>query len=51
MSSRPRSRVHLPALCDPVQGYAVDNSAQVPDPLYYGYANRVYTADDLCPME
>ena len=43
--------VSLPAACGTVRGYAAENPSQVLDPLYYGYDNRIYTADDLCPFE
>ena len=29
--------------------YARENSQTIIEPLYYGYANRTYTAEDMCP--
>ena len=43
--------VSLPAACGPVRAYAAEKPSQVLDPLYYGYDNRVYTPDDLCPFQ
>lgn len=43
--------VNLPAICAAVRQFADDHQAQILDPLYYGYDNRVYTADDLCPLD
>jgi len=41
----------LPGVCPAVQQFAADHQAQILDPLYYGYDNRVYTADDVCPLK
>jgi len=43
--------VNLAAACHLVRGYATDHTAEVLDPLYYGYDNRAYTSADLCPFE
>ena len=41
----------LPGVCAVVREFAADHQAQILDPLYYGYDNRIYTADDLCPLK
>ena len=43
--------IDLPGVCAAVRQFAADHQAQILDPLYYGYDNRVYTATDLCPLE
>jgi hypothetical protein len=47
----PQEPANLAAACNLVRGYATDHTAELLDPLYYGYDNRVYTAADLCPFE
>lgn len=35
--------------CQIAQAYANQHPETVLDPLYYGYANKIYTAVDICP--
>jgi hypothetical protein len=39
----------LIAACQAAQDYAQIHSDTVLDPLYYGYANKTYVANDICP--
>ena len=36
------------AACQVAETFAAANAAEIIDPLNYGYANRIYTAQDLC---
>jgi hypothetical protein len=36
--------------CADVPSFAHENSDAVLAPLDFGYANRTYTAEDICPM-
>lgn len=40
----------LTSACVGVREFAAANTAAILDPLYYGYDNPVYTAEDLCPV-
>ena len=35
--------------CQIAQAYANKHPETILDPLYYGYANKIYTAVDICP--
>lgn len=39
----------LSAACASAQRFADQHAAEVLEPLQYGYANRIYTAADVCP--
>jgi hypothetical protein len=41
----------LPVICAAVRQFAAGHQAQILNPLYYGYDNPVYSADDLCPLK
>jgi hypothetical protein len=43
--------VNLPRVCATVRQFAADHQAEILDPLYYGYDNRIYAPADLCPFE
>jgi hypothetical protein len=38
------------ASCRTAQAFAEENSANILDVLYFGYANPAYSAEDLCPV-
>lgn len=40
----------LAAACASAQAYATDHAGEILDPLYYGYANPTYDAQDICPF-
>jgi hypothetical protein len=44
-----RDSLDLAQACSSVRGFAEDHVSGVLEPLYYGYDNPVYTAEDLCP--
>jgi hypothetical protein len=37
--------------CQSAQAFAAAHRTEILDPLYFGYANPTYTAEDLCPLE
>lgn len=41
---------NLAAACTAAQAYAAAHPAEILDPLYYGYANPAYIAQDICPL-
>lgn len=45
-----QSTEDVESACMAARMYAQENSAQVLEPLYFGYANPAYSADDVCPL-
>ena len=36
--------------CHAAQAFSLRNETEILQPLYYGYANPVYTAAEICPL-
>lgn len=41
----------LAIACQSVREFAQTHTATILDPLYYGYSNKTYIAEDICPIE
>lgn len=48
--ARPPSSTAIAAGCRAAQAYSLTHSEETIDLLYYGYANRAYDAESLCPL-
>jgi hypothetical protein len=48
--AQPPSPAAVAAGCQAAQAYSLTHSEETIDLLYYGYANRVYDAESICPL-